>query len=214
MHRLSALLLLACPVAALAQNVPEPPPPPEPVRELPPRFSCAVNRESPLGTLGAQQSVSPSGVADDPIYSWTAFLSPRGIAITTAWIGAHPADHSFVQLSYNEPEPDMAYRFRVQRDVPNGQSRLLFQSEFTRPEGGVLNVFTDWGPLTGILSRAADPRILLLDANGAAIRSEQVDPEDFDRAVAAAVRLQPELDALVADYRNRCPFVERTVFPD
>ena len=50
-------------------------------------------------------------------------------------------------------------------------------------------------------------RLLVVRSDGMVVRSDPIDPGILSRVVATAASLQPELDAMVADYRNRCRFV-------
>lgn len=201
MRLLAASLLLPWSAAAAQPDVPEPPQ----LEEVPAHFSCAISRESPLGTIGVQQGVSPTGVADEPIFSWSRHLGDSGIWITTAWSAA-PRGYSFVQLSYANANPERAYRFRVEGIQPEGQSELQLDSGLTRPLDGTVHVFTRWGTLVAMISEAYDPRIVLLDGDGTVVRSEPIDAGIFGQARELATRLQPELTPVIADYR-RCTFL-------
>ena len=48
----------------------------------------------------------------------------------------------------------------------------------------------------------------MLSADGTVLRNDPVDLAGFARAVAIGGSLEPELNAMVADYRNRCRLVE------
>jgi hypothetical protein len=215
-HRFAACLLSLLPAAAaMAQGGREPPPtPPEPVTELPARFSCIVSREGPLGTIGVQQSVSPAGVADEPIFSWSARIGTDGISLDASW-SAQPRNYSLIQLAYLNPDRRRTYRIRVQRHLPptSGPTYMSFEGPLTPTMHGFVSIWTEWGPLIGMLSDALDPHILVLDGEAAIVVDERVDPALFARAHDMAERLRPELDAMVADHRNRCPFQERFVLP-
>jgi hypothetical protein len=205
MRRLLALVLIACPFAAAAQDAPEPPVP-ELDRRLPPVFICAVSRETPLGTIGAQQAISPSGVPDgEPLFSWSTPLGTGGINLNASW-RASPGNYSFVQLSYANANPQRTYRFRVEGTLPEGQNELQLDSGPTRPHDGTVHIFSRWGTLTAAIAEAYDPHIVLIDDEGTIVGSELVDPAIFGRARDIATRLRPELAPLVANYRNLCTY--------
>jgi hypothetical protein len=211
MRCLPALLLLvlaATPVAA--RNAPPPPQPPEPVTSLPPGFNCYVSRETPLGTITTQQAVSPAGVQDVRLDSWATLLVPDGVAISASWEHPSPDRYNLVQISQSGLDPGRSYRIQVQRDVPAGADvALLLESPLARPDrDGFLYIFTSWELVTAMLTGASDPRILVIRDDGNIVRSDRIDPESFGQALAAASALQPALDAMIADYRNRCPFDE------
>jgi len=193
-----------------AQDVPRPPQPPEPVTSLPPRFNCYVTQETPLGTITAQQAVSPAGVPDVRLDGWATSLAPDGVAINASWEHASPDRYNLIQISQIGLEPGRSYRIQVQGDVPGGGDvALLLESPLARPDrDGFLYIFTRWQLVTAMLTGAADPRILVIRDDGNIIRSDRIDPESFGQALAAAGALQPALDAMIADHRNRCPFDE------
>jgi hypothetical protein len=210
MNRLTASLLLVCPVAAAAQEVPAPPQP-ERVREMPPEFICSVSRETPLGTIGAQRSVSPSGAVDPPLFSWSTVFGASGMTINASWSGSR--DYSFVQLYYGQADPRRTYHLRVEGLQAEGQSEFRLDSGPVRAPGGGVYVFTRWGTLTATLAEAYNPRLVLRDDRGRVVRSEPMDAAIFDRARDMAMRLEPELAPLVADFRNLCRFFEPAALP-
>lgn len=216
MHRIAIPLFLAVPAAAAA--VPHPPRPPAPVPvpvpvvvNQDPHFSCQIDRRGADGVVSVSRRISPSGAPGPSFAMWVKQFGPDGVSLVSGWEAPAPMDSSFVQLSYQNKDSRRAYRFRVQRSVPNGEQQLLFESGLLRPPDGALNVFTEWGPLSHMLAGAADPRILIVRSDGMIVRSDPIDPEIFGRVVATAAALQPEVDAMVADYRNRCPFIQPDV---
>lgn len=211
MRRLAACLLslLFAAAPAAAQDRPEPPPtPPEPVAELPPHFACSVYQEGPIGTVGVAQFVSPEGVPDIRLNNWSTSLAPDGVAIDASWEPPDPARYSLVWLSQYGLDPGRSYRIRVQREAPYDSRAILLESPLTRAESsGRVTVHTRWEALTAMLVGASDPRILVIRDDGTIVRSDAVDPAIFARVLAAALPLQPAMDAMIADYR-RCPFSE------
>jgi hypothetical protein len=210
---LLCLLTLTAALPAAARNDPGPPPVPPPVPEpvtlnQDPHFLCQVERNSPDGAVSAARQISEAGIPGPPLGMWTKQLTPDGISLTSGWELPAPAGYSFVQLSWQNTDSRRTYRFRVQRDLPNGENQLLFETRLTRAPDGMLVAFTDWAPLAAMLAGAADPRILIVRSDGRIVRSDPIDPEMFGRVAATAAGLQPELEALVADYRNRCPFIQ------
>ena len=205
---LTVLLLTAATAAALPP--PEIPPPPEPIREMPPRFICYVVRENPLGSMTAQQSISPDGNRDEErLDGWAMFLAPGGIAIDASWVHPAPDGGSFVQISQQGLDPARSYRIRVQRAQPGEQAELLLESPLHRPDGeGSLYVFSNWGAVTGMLADAILAHVLVIRDDGVVVREDPIDPAVFARAVAAAPALHPALDEMVADYRNQCRFFD------
>lgn len=198
---------LAFALLAVAQDIP---PPPRPARMVPPPFICVVRRESPLGTIGAQRSVSLAGVADDPLFNWETAIDQDGqVQIHASWSHA-PRNYSLVSISFNlRSARPRTYRLRLQDVVAPGQAILDLDSGPIPARDGWTTVFTRWGTLTALLADADGPRFVVLGDDQILFRSEPIDPATFRNAREMAMRLEPELAPLVADYRNRCTYYPR-----
>lgn len=183
-----------------------PPPPPEPAR--PPYFSCSVERENPVGRITATEFIFPDGRREGATFSWEARRDSESIRLEAVWGIEGPEDGSFVQIDYSGTLRDDVYRIQVRRYSEQDFGFLLLQSGLIRAEDGMLHIFTEWGPLAAIVNGAPDPRLVLLDAEGNVVRSDPIDKTAFGQVVGIAAALRPELETLVADYRNRCHYVE------
>lgn len=198
--------MLALIALALLASPPDIPPPPVLAPELPPEFICAVRHQSPLGEIGAQQSISRSGEPNEPLFSWANPLGDSGIMLQASWSAA-PSDYSLIQLSYNREQPGRSYRLRVQRQpLAPGQTEMSLEAALMPSIHGFVLTWAEWGPLIGALTGASDPRFLVLDDTGAVVANETVDPTAFLRARTMAEALRPELVPMVADYRSRCTY--------
>lgn len=202
MHPLLAAVLLA------AQPPPEPPPPPEPIQ--PPYFSCSVARAEPIGTIEATEFVRPNGARDGPVFSWEVQRAPDGIRTNAVWGIEGPDEYSSVEIAYTGGDRDQVYRIQLRLWPGEDSQELQLQSNLMRPraEDDLLYIFTRWSALRAMLATASEPRFVVLSAEGNVVRSDPVDPAAFEQAVAFAAGLRPALEALVADYRNRCHYVE------
>lgn len=173
-----------------------------------PHFSCQIERRGADGVVSLSRLVSPSGAAGPSIAMWTKEFGPDGVLLFSAWNPPAPIESSLIQIFYQNADPRRAYRFRLQRSVPNGGSRRLFQSGLLRRPDGFLQFSIRWGQLSHMLAGAAEPSLLIVRGDGRAVRSDPVDPAILGRVVAAAASLRPALDAMIADYRSRCPFIQ------
>lgn len=212
---LLCLLTLAAALPAAARNDPGPPPPPvpEPVREAPPGFICSVSREGPFGAIRAQQSVSPSGAVEAPLFNWSARIGTRGIAMDASWGGPSPG-YSLVFLTFDRQEPGRTYRLRLQRRSPApGETELTLDGALVPSGQDYLYTLTEWGPLAAMLAGAEDPHIIVLDGAGTVVADEVVSLEMFRRARFRAEQLRPQLRPLVAHYRDRCTFYDGGPIP-
>ena len=211
---LLCLLTLTAALPAAARNDPgPPPPPPPPVYEIPTRFICSVSRESPLGALRAQQSVSPSGAIEAPLFGWSTPIGASGMAIDASWGGSSPG-YSLIFLTFNRQEPGRAYRLRIQRrSLAPGETELTLDGALVPSGQDYLYVLTEWGPLTAMLAGAESPHLMVLDGEGTTVADEILDPETFRRARFMAEQLRPRLRPLAAHYRDRCTFYDGGPIP-
>lgn len=202
MTMLAALSLLAG-----VQDVPPPVPPPEPIR--PPYYSCIVSREVPGGIVQAFRLLRRSGrpYGDDRLHSWETSLGPGGIQLHATWSDEPPAETGWIAILYPMEDERDVYRIQVRRTGDGGED-LQWESELRHAGEGSLQVQAGWGSFMGLLAGAPDPRIVVLGADGTMLRDDPVDLAGFARAVAVGDSLEPELDAMVADHRNRCQYVE------
>jgi len=206
-----ALVLLAA-----TQDVPPPPLAPEPVRSLAPRFSCLISQLTDVGTVGVQRSVDPdTRQATEALFSWEARFGDDAIALNASWHAA-PGDYSLIQLAYLNPDRRHSYRLQIRRRTmaERGAREMQLEGPLTPSTHGFVSIWTEWGPLMGTIAGEHDPHIRVVDGAGAIVVDERLDPARFVRAREMAERLRPGIDAMVADYRNRCEFRDRTFFPD
>jgi hypothetical protein len=183
------------------------------VYTAPPTFICSVSREGPFGAIRAQQSVSPSGTIEAPLFSWSTPIGTSGIAIDASWGGSSP-DYSLVFLTFNRQEPGRAYRLRIQRrSLAPGETELTLDGALVPSGQDYLYVLTEWGPLSAMLAGAERPHILVLDGEGTAVADETLDPETFRRARFMAEALRPQLRPLAAHYRDRCTYYDGGPIP-
>ena len=201
---------LALTLLAVAQDVP----PPRPARAVPPPYICVVRRENPLGTIGVQQSVSLAGVADEPLFTWETAVDEDGqFQMSASWSHA-PRNYSLVWIMFNlRSARPRTYRLRLQDVAAPGQAVLDLDSGPIPAREGWTYVSTRWGTLTGLLADADSPRFVVLGDDREVFRSAPIDPATFRNAREMAMRLEPELAPLVADYRNRCTFYPRRGLP-
>lgn len=210
---LLCLLTLTAALPAAAREHRRPPPPPEPITQPPPAFICSVSRESPSGTITAQQSVIPSGAVEEPLYGWSARIGTHGIAIDASW-GGPLTGYSLVFLTFDRQEPGHSYRLRIQRRSPaRGETELALDGTLVPSGQAYLYVLTEWGPLTAMLDGAESPHIVVFDGEGTAVADETIDPETFRRARFMAEQLRPQLRPLVAHYRERCTYYDGGPIP-
>jgi hypothetical protein len=195
---------------SFAQDLPPlPPEPPERIR--PPYYSCVVEREVPNGTVQAFRLIERSGrpYNTDTLHTWVSNLSPDGIQFHATWSDEPPAETGWIAILYPMTDAEDVYRMQVRREAPGDDTEdLQWESGLRHAREGSLQVHASWGPFLGLLAGARDPRIVVLGADGTVLRNDPVDLAGFGRAVALGDSLEPELDAMVADYRNRCRLVE------
>lgn len=198
--------LLAFSLFASAQDIPLPPEPPEPIR--PPYYSCSVERGVPNGTVQVFRLIERSGrpYGDDRLHTWISYLSPGGIQLHATWSDEPPAETGWIDILYPMADSQDVYRIQVRRGGPDEE--LRWESALRHPSQGSLQVRASWGPFFGLLAGAWNPTIVVFGADGNVLHSDPVDLSGFAPAVALGDSLEPELDAMVADYRNRCEFVE------
>jgi len=204
-----SILTLVAALPAAAQNDPgPPPPPPQPI--LTPYYSCVVERPVPNGSVRVFKLIEPSGRGrnDDRLHTWEINLTPGGVQLTAVWSDGPPAETGWIEIIYPMEDSADVFRIQVLRTAPEDGEGLQWETGLRHPSEGSLQVMASWGPFMGLLADAPDPRIVVRSADGTILRSDPIDLPGFARAVALGDSLEPELDSMVADYRNRCQLIE------
>lgn len=188
-----------------------PPPPYEPMQR--PYYSCVVEREAPGGTVSAFKLIERSGGGreGERLHTWVTDLTPGGVQLHAVWTDDPPAESGWIDILFPLEDSADVYRFQILRTAPPGGGGRQWETGLLRPSEGSLDTSISWGEFMDLLAGAADPRIVVRGADGTVLRSDPVDLSGFARAVALGDSLEPELDAMVADYRNRCQLIESFV---
>lgn len=205
---LLCLLTLGAALPAAVRADPGPPPPiPEPIQ--PPYYSCVVERVVPNGTVETFKLIEPSGRGrdDERLHSWISYLSPAGVQLHATWTDSPPAETGWIAILSPMENSDDVYRIQVRRSATDDSEELRWETGLRHPSDGTLQTSAGWGPFLGLLAGAPDPHIMVLSADGTVLHSDPIDVAGFARAVALGDSLEPELDAMVADYRNRCALI-------
>ena len=202
--------LLALSLLATVQAAPPPvPPPPEPIQ--PPYYSCSVERQVPNGTVHAFRLIERSGrpFGDETLHTWISYLSEGGVQLHATWADGPPAETGWIDILYPMEDSADVFRIQVRRTAPADDSEdLQWETGLRHPSQGSLHANASWGPFMGLLAGASDPRIVVRSAEGNILRSDPIDLPGFARAVALGDSLEPELNEMVADHRNRCELIE------
>ena len=175
-------------------------------------YRCRIERAAGPGTVTMIIDVEQDGRVQDHEFSW-ALRSPRDRAqVRVAWIHMGPLS----------PASDMTVTVSLRR---TWRASRLVRVELSRSEAAPRsgdNVITGPGygqefrsasvtaPLSRLrafLSGAPAMTAGVVDANGRRLAQDRIEAADFDIAVREITAAQPEIEAMAADYRNRCELI-------
>jgi hypothetical protein len=165
--------------------------------------------ELSMGNLASYQYVSLAGVAGPRTTVWNARTPQGGINLMVSWTGEAAAamiESNFVAFSYR---PARSGRYRIELRPGEGLllPELFFTSDLKRTNSDGLLWFTDWRTLTAAGAGMTGLRAIVISANGRTVREDALDAESFGAAFENAMEIQPEMNAMVAGYRQRCRVV-------
>ena len=175
----------------------------------PPYFYCEATRNVPFGNVTVLQYVATSGNSEAPVTSWFTERGPGGTVTIAFWHdAAEMADRALGgEIVFGWQPPDRSARYRVEVapvGTPVADSHAL-RSELQVPSAnGIVKLQTHWAPATAMLAGGRDLEIRILDANDAVLRRDTVGAGEFAAALRLAGDIQPEFQAIRADYRRRC----------
>lgn len=192
------MLLLAAALISIA-------PPPE---RNSPHFYCEVTRTVPFGNVTVLQYVNPAGASEPPVTTWFAERAADRTVILAAWHGRaemrDTARGGEILIGYRPADGSVQYRVEVARAGAAAGDPVL-RSELQRPSAnGVVSLRTRWGPVVALLGGAADLEVRVLDAEGTVILRDWVGAAEFGGSLRIAGEIQPEFEAMIANYRERC----------
>lgn len=189
-----ALALGAC----ATQRVPGPPP----ASAI--GYSCTVVREGPQGRLRLVRGLDAAGIPDSAMIEWR--WTQGGLTMGVAWgeeIEGRPKDENLVTLELETgPQPGSGMRLEVWRDGPRPAAPGV-TGDWRQVGSARVHAIVRLDALRGIAGQGMLV-VAAVDREGK-VRARQ----SVDVALLAAPRAMldaalPELDAMRADFRNRC----------
>jgi hypothetical protein len=188
------LLLLIAASASMAQTSPY--------------YYCEVTRPVPFGNVTVLQYVNTTGESEAPVTTWFAERAPDGTVLLAAWHNrsemADSAQGGEIFFGYTSADRALQYRVEV---APFGQAasdRKISSELLTIPASGIIGLRTHWGPVAALLAGGVDLEVRVLLADGTIVRRDRVGAAEFGQSLRIAGEIQPEFEAMIADYRARC----------
>jgi hypothetical protein len=164
-------------------------------------YDCTVERRDAAGTIFVTQSIPPEGSAGPRRTSWHPAIRDEGVNLWADWEGPAPvrmASGRVHVLLFTTPA-----RVEMRRIGPRGGRETRFAGLFPLPDR-IAGAGIDWGPFLAMARGAAALEIAAVDSNRHVVRSVRLRARDLERVASLVAAIQPEFDAIAADYRNRC----------
>lgn len=177
-------------------------------RENPEFYSCSVRRVLDGGDLTIGVQVEPDGrVSGYSAFGWSHAAAP-GLALHYSWGGEAfgPIDGWSLRLTMSTERRTNLAQVVLRESGADGA--LIYEGHFSGPgrsRGSRLRSYSvdvRW-PLLARHARAPGGIVVQLVERGV-VAERWLDATVLDRAAAAFAAARPEIEAQVADYRNRC----------
>jgi len=183
----------------------------------PPYYYCEITRTVPFGNVTVLQYVNTAGVSEPPVTTWFAERAPDRTVILASWNGRaemrDTARGGEILVGYRPSDTNAQYRVEVARPGAAAGDPVV-RSELHRPSAnGIVSLRTHWAPVLALLAGATDLEVRILDAQGAIVLRDWIGAAEFGRSLSIAGEVQPEFEAMIANYRERCRPVDNNGRP-
>jgi hypothetical protein len=163
-------------------------------------YACKIERTNPLGKLKVEWRMTPSGEGT-PTYAYWTTENGASATLSMSWMfrgtAGPPPDDAFVSVTHWYTRGRR--RVELRRDAASqplvgAYDRRRWQVSINRS-------------LAEMRIFAGDAQVLdvrAVDRNGRVLGTGQVNPATLRAAAALSADIQQEIDAVLADFRNRC----------
>lgn len=197
------------PALTVAGCVSATPPPALPTTPGPPRYvyTCEASRSDAYGRLAISVDIAEDGSRRDYQGEWISARHPRGVGFSYRWSDTRiqsVSDRMHVLLSFDASWRS-AQRVRIElHSASRGSdsSNMALTGEYMRVRDHIWST-ASLGDLRAYAAGAPLTAVIVTD-RGAILAEDRVDAALFDAPVTATEAIRPEVEALAADYRNRC----------
>ena len=173
-------------------------------------YRCRIERAAGPGTVTMIIDVEQDGRVRDHEFSW-ALRSPRDRAQVRVleWIlmgPLSPASEMTVTVSLRRTwRASRFVRVELSRSeaAPRSGDNVITGPSYGQ-EFRSASVTARLSRLRAFLAGAPAMTVRVVDANGRLFAQDRVETADFDIAAREIIAAQPEIEAMAADYRDRC----------
>jgi hypothetical protein len=175
-------------------------------------YRCRLERAAGPGTLQMIVDVAQDGRRQFHVFSWSSPSRRERAQVRVEWIHGLPLT----------PSDDMTVTVTLRRTWRASRFvRVELSRSETAPRSGD-NIITGPGfgqqfrsasvtarlsHLRAFLAGASAMTVVVVDANGRQLGQDRIAAADFDTAAREITAAQPEIEAMAADYRNRCELI-------
>jgi hypothetical protein len=177
--------------------------------QTPPYYYCEVTRTIPFGNVTVLQYVATAGVSEPSRTSWFAERGPERSLLMAIWSDRaemrDTARGAEIFIGYKPSDRAAQYRVEVARAGAAAGDAVLRSEPHVASANGFVSLRTHWGPVVALLAGGGtDLEVRVLNADGTLVLRDWIDAAEFARSLRIAGEIQPEFDAMIANYRERC----------
>ena len=174
----------------------------------PPYFYCEVTRSVPFGNVTVLQYVNTTGASEPPVTTWFAERATDGTVLLASWNDRSEMEDrqqgGEIYFGYSPSDTRAQYRVEIGPVGAASGDQGIRSDLLTPSPNGLVGLRTRWAPVVALLAGGKDLEVRVLNARGAVIRRDRIDNAEFGRSLGIAGQIQPEFEAMIANYRERC----------
>jgi hypothetical protein len=168
-------------------------------------YRCFVERAAGPGTLQMIVDVERDGRRQDHYFSWALRPPRRGVRLRIEWANVAPmttSDALIATFTFRRPARARYVRLALMQADP-ARSRTITGPTYG-PDQRSASLSVDLGHIRDFLGDASVLKVGAIDRRGRLVAEDRVEAAVFETAAREIAAALPEIEAMAADYRNRC----------
>lgn len=173
-------------------------------------YRCRVERAAGPGIVTMIVDVEQDGRVLDHDFSWALRSPSDRVQLRVEWTHMGPmttGDEAIARFTHRRPSRARLVRLVLSPSEGPEPAQVIASPTFGREVRNV-SITVPLSRLRDFLAGAPSLTAGIVDGNGRLLGQDRIETADLDVAVREVAAAQPEIEAMAADYRNRCALTE------
>jgi len=172
-------------------------------------YDCATDAQGPFGQISAMRNIADGGSGYGYHMQWRTPWRDRGVRLEIRWTRrdvAPPQDMDIVQIYVpTGRRGSHVRRMELRRDAATSATReLAFSTQFERESGDAF-ASARWSELRALMQGLEALHVRVIERSRGVVARDRIEAAWLAWPEAAVAAVRGPIEAMVADYRNRCP---------